>query len=272
MSRGLQKLVHPGMSAQIFERGYDRVGGFVIDVADANTLPTPEVMLAAYQLGGHWGEWVDVVRFAVPACAQVTRPTTAERPWPTYPTGFLAPVGDAIVPAWVLSHTRYSPGAELWRIHSDGRQEMLLWYAGAARGWVGARGWRPASRYVGTRATWQDVEYSADVSGGEVELTTFEDPTDSEWMQHRQATWSRTVPAAQCEIFEIVFSATIGGVPVRVLDVEGATAHVQLVGDDPTQAERIGAEPIDLGIFEKPTVPVQLLADRQLVANVLQTR
>lgn len=30
----LQKLLHPGMSATIRERGYDQVGGFVTDAAE----------------------------------------------------------------------------------------------------------------------------------------------------------------------------------------------------------------------------------------------
>ncbi|WP_395638159.1 hypothetical protein [Pseudolysinimonas sp.] len=265
---GLQKLLHPGMSAQVFESGYDRVGGFVIDVADANSLPTPEALLAAYRLGGDWGEWVDVVRFAIPACAQVTRPAAVERPWPSYPTGFLAPVGDAIVPVWSLSLTRYSPGAELWRIHRDGRQEMMLWYAGAARGWVGARGWRPASRFVGSRATWNDVEYAADVTGDAVELTAFQEQTDPAWTQHRPQTWSRTVPVAECEISELIFGATVNGVAVRILEANGDTAQVLLVGDDPADAQRIGADLIDPGVFVNPAVPAASLENRQLVANV----
>ncbi|MEO8528375.1 MAG: hypothetical protein ABI435_04795 [Pseudolysinimonas sp.] len=265
---GLQKLLHPGMSAQVFDWGYDRVGGFVIDLADANALPTPEAVLAAYQLGGDWGEWVDVVRFAIPACAQVTRPAVVERPWPSYPTGFLAPVDGAIVPVWNLSLTRYSPGSELWRIHADGRQERMLWYAGAARGWVGARGWRPASRLVGPRATWNGVEYAADVAGDSVELTTFEEQIDSEWAQHRPQTWSRTIPVAECEISELIFSATVDGVGVRILEVNESTAQVLVVGDDPAEARRIGADLIDPGIFVNPAVPVADLEDRQLVANV----
>jgi hypothetical protein len=268
VSGGLQKLLHPGMSAQVFEWGYDRVGGFVIDVADANALPTPEALLAAYQLGGDWGEWVDVVRFAVPACAQVTRPAVVERPWPSYHSGFLAPVGETIVPVWSLSLTRYSPGAELWRIHADGRQEMMLWYAGAARGWVGARGWRPASRFVGPRATWNGGEYAADVSGDSVELTSFQEQADPAWTQHRPQTWSRRVPVAECEISELIFGATVDGVAVRILDVNDGTAEVLLVGDDPADAQRIGADLIDPGVLVNPAVPIASLEEGQLVANV----
>ena len=273
---GLQKLIHPGMSGQIFERGYEQVGGYVINVTSANELPTPAALLAAHGIGGDWGTFVDVVRFHVPTCATLANPDpAAERPWPTYRNGFLTPVDDSIVPVWMLSTTRYPPGAEMWRIHDDGRQEMVLWYAGAARGWVGARGWRPTSRYFGTRATWQAAEYAADViyaadgAPVDVELTAFAEPAGDGWGQRRAQTWSRTVPIAECEVFEIFFTATIDGVAVRVLALGGPTVHVQLVGDDPEAAERIGASMIDPGVFENPHVPGEKLQQTQFVANQL---
>ena len=44
----LQKLLHRGMSAMILERGYDQVGGYVVEAAAARDLRTPEALRAAY--------------------------------------------------------------------------------------------------------------------------------------------------------------------------------------------------------------------------------
>jgi len=265
----LQKLLHRGLSAMVLERGYDQVGGYVVEAAAARELGTPDALRAAYGIADDGSPSVDVVRFFAPACATLKPPTGVERPWPAYPQGFLRPVGDTIVPVWTLSTTRYSPGAEVWRIHADGRQEMVSSYGGAARGWSGAREWRPASRYFGTRAVWNGTEYAADVDGEAVSLTSFTQPDGDGWSQHRAATWSRTVDLTECEVYELDFRASLQGVPVRVLEVIDANVRLELVGDDPTVAKQVDASMIDFGLFELFGVPGALLTHTQLVANQL---
>ncbi|MEZ3162007.1 hypothetical protein AB1K54_15940 [Microbacterium sp. BWT-B31] len=265
----LQKLLQPGMAGLVRERGYDQLGGYVVDASAAVALNTPEALRAAYGIADDASPSVDVVRFAMPRCATLSAPSGAERPWPSFPGGFLHPVDESVVPVWTLSTTRYTPGAEVWRVHADTRQEFVAVYHGAARGWSGAREWRPASRYFGTRAVWNGTEYAADVDEDTVELTSFAAPEGDGWTQHRPATWSRTVSLAECEVLELVFTALYQGVPVRVLRVADANVHLQVVGDDPDVASRLGATMIDFGVFEVGGVPGALLTENRLVANQL---
>lgn len=265
----LQKLLVPGTSSQVTVRGYDQVGGLVVEAASAVELRTPDAIRTAYGLADDGAPWLDVVRFVKPACATLSRPSGVERPWPSYPSGFLRPVGESIIPVWSLSTTRYSPGAEVWRIHADGQQERVSTYLGAARGWTGAREWRPASRYYGTRADWQGTEYAADVGGDALELTSFVQPDGDGWMQHRPMTWSRVVTIAECEVYELEFRATLQEVPVRVLEVIDGNVRLQLLTDDPQVAGALNAGMVDFGVFEMSGVPGALLTGTQLVANQL---
>lgn len=104
----LQKLLHPGMSAMIRERGYSQVSGSVVRAGDAKNLRTASALQEAYGWPSGGSGHVDVVRFEVPLCATLTVPPQVERPWPSYPLGFLRPVGDEIVPVWNMTTTRYS--------------------------------------------------------------------------------------------------------------------------------------------------------------------
>ena len=264
----LQKLLLPGMSELTLERGHDRVGGFVIEAAAGVGLRTPSAIREAYYLDEETTPWVDVVRFEKPACSALSAPSSQARPWPSYTNGFLRPVNDTIAPVWKLSTTRYSPGAELWRIHDDARQEHISTYRGAAFGWTGAREWRPSSRYYGTRAVCGGVEYAADITDEMVELTAYTQaqPAGQGWVQPRPATWSRAVPLADTDIYELAFNARFEDVPVRVLEVSGETVRAELLTDDPAIAEPINANLIDLGVFELTANGAQL-THTELVAN-----
>lgn len=263
----LQKLLNANLAKAIVEQGYDQVGGIVVEAADTTRLRTAGEIAAAYGFQGS-PDFVDVVRFELPACARLSQPADkAERPWPTYPLGFLPSA--QVVPVWELTRARYSPGAEYWRINQDGRQERLSVYVGAARGWQGARGWRPPSRLVGTRATWQGSEYCADVTAETVQLTWLGEQADPAWDRVRPGAHTRTVPRAECEIFEYLHTATLDGVPVRVLATDGRTAHVLVTDPDPAAAQRIAAAMVEPGVFELSQVPVTTLADHRLVANQL---
>lgn len=70
----LQKLLHPGMSAMIRERGYSQVSGSVVRAGDAKNLRTASALQEAYGWPSGGSGHVDVVRFEVPLCATLTVP------------------------------------------------------------------------------------------------------------------------------------------------------------------------------------------------------
>lgn len=262
----LQKLLTHGLGTAIVEDGYDHVGGVVVLASDAVELRTPDQLLRAHGFEGGQ-EFVDVVRFELPPLASLTNPAAPDSGRrPLYPTGFLR--GDAVVPVWELSRTRYSFGAEYWRIRADGEQRVLSAYQGAARGWRGAKGWRPWSPLVGVRARWRGSELAADVVGDSVLLAMRGETGPEGWEQVRPHTWVAAVPASECELFEVVLTATWQGVPVRVLASGPAGARVLLLVDDADRAEALGADTVEPGVFEMTVSPADL-ADTHGVTNEL---
>lgn len=243
----LQKLLAAPISSAIVESGLDQVGGIVADASRALGLMTPAELLAAYGIDAA-PEFADVVRFSQPRMATFTRPSDAERPWPTFPLGFLR--GDSLTPVWNMSRTRFSYGAEYWRVRFDGEQKCLSRYEGAARGWIGAKRWRPPSPMVGPLARWQGLEFFADVISESVLLTAISNDGPAGFEQVRPRVWFATVPLSECEVFERVFTATVANVPVRILRSAGGTAEVLLLSDDPADAERVGARLFEAGVYE----------------------
>ncbi len=262
----LQKLLTHGLGTAIVDDGYDQVGGVVVLAADAAALDTPDRLLSAYGFDGGQ-EYVDVVRFELPPLATLANPVApgADRD-PLYPTGFLR--ADTVVPVWELSRTRYSFGAEYWRIRADGEQRCLSSYQGAARGWRGAKAWRPWSPLVGPRARWRGSELAADVVGDSVLLSVRAETGPEGWEQVRPETWVAAVPAGECALFEVVITATWQGLPVRVLSSGPAGARVLLLVDDADRAEAVGATVIEPGVFEA-TVAADELSDTHGVTNEL---
>lgn len=260
----LQKLLTHGLGTAIVDDGYDQVGGVVVLAADAAALNTPDRLLSAYGFDGGQ-EHVDVVRFELPPLARLVNPAAPDAGRsPLHPTGFLR--ADTVVPVWELSRTRYSFGAEYWRIRSDGEQRCLSSYQGAARGWRGAKGWRPWSPLVGPRGRWRGSELAADVVGDSVLLSVRAQAGPEGWEQVRPQTWVAAVPAEEVELFEVVITATWHGVPVRVLSSGPAGARVLLLIDDTDRAVGLGADVIEPGVFEA-TVATDALVGTQGVTN-----
>jgi hypothetical protein len=243
----LQKLLTSSIAAAIVESGSDQVGGYVAEASAAASLRTPADLLAAYGVDGS-PQFIDVVRFEQPWLATLSIPGDQQRPWPTFPNGFL--LGDSLAQVWALGRTRYSYGAEYWRIRADGEQKCLSRYEGAARGWVGAQRWRPPSPMVGTLARWQGREFFADVLPESVLLTAITDAGPAGFDLIHPRVWSATVPMSECEVFEKVFTADVEGVPVRLLRSTGRTAEVLLLSDAPADAERVGAGLVEPGVYE----------------------
>jgi hypothetical protein len=261
----LQKLLTGAVAAAIVERGSDHVGGYVTLASEVARLRTPRQLLAAYGVDGA-PEFADVVRFEQPRLATLARPGPAERPWQTFPNGFL--LGDSLARVWVMGRTRYSYGAEYWRIRSDGEQKCLSNYAGVARGWAGARQWRPPSPIIGTMARWRGGEFFADVRAGSVLLSAITGDGPSGFEQVRPGAWVSTVPVSECQIFERVFTAEVDGLSVRLLRRSASQADVLLLSDDPAEAARIGATLVEPGVYEA-TVETSRLANTQGVENQL---
>ena len=261
----LQKLLNTTLASAIVQNGSDQVGGYVSAASAVAVLRTPAEVLAAYGVDGA-AEFVDVVRFEQPRLATFASPTTEERPWPTFPSGFLR--GESLAQVWSMSRTRYSYGAEYWRIRYDGEQKRLSRYEGAARGWVGAQRWRPPSPIVGTLARWRGGEFFADVVAESVMLTSLSDQGLDGFQLVHPRVWSATVPLAECEVFERVFTAELDGVPVRLLHNAGGRAEVLLLIDDPAAAQRVGAGLVDSGVYELE-VAASRLANVQGVENQL---
>lgn len=243
----LQKLLTAGIAASIGESGANQVGGYVTTVSSVAGLRTPTDILTAYGVSAEL-EFVDVVRFEQPPMATFHEPTDAQRPWQTFPTGFL--LGDSLARVWTLGRTRYSYGAEYWRIRSDGAQKCLSHYEGVALGWVGARRWRRPSPLVGTLARWQGREFFADLLGDSVLLSAITDDGPAGFDEVHPGVWSARVAIADCEVFERVYTAEVDRIPVRVLSVVGYEAQVMLLSDDPDDAAVVGAGLVEPEVYE----------------------
>lgn len=263
----LQKLLNATQASSIVQGGADQVGGYVSAASAVASLRTPAEVLAAHGIDAA-PEFVDVVRFEQPRLTAFSAPTTAERPWPTFPAGFLR--GDSLAQVWTMSRARYSYGAEYWRIRYDGEQKRLSRYEGVARGWVGAQRWRPASPLVGTLARWRGGEFFADVVGETVLLTAIADQSPPGFELVHPRVWTATAPLSECEVFERVFTAELDGVPVRLLSNSGGRTEVLLLADDPAVAERVGAGLVESAVYEVD-VESNRLANMQGVENQLVT-
>lgn len=107
----LQKLLTGAIASAIVGDGLEQIGGYVTSAAEVARL-SPAELLAAYGIDGN-PEFVDVVRFHPPRLATFSTPPSDQRPWQTFPSGFL--LGDSLARVWhMMSRTRYPWGAEYW--------------------------------------------------------------------------------------------------------------------------------------------------------------
>ncbi len=160
-----------------------------------------------------------------------------------------------------MSRTRYPYGSEYWRIRADGEQKILSRYEGVARGWRNAKQWRPPSPLVGTLGRWRGNEYFADVAAENVHLTAITADGPEGFEPVRANVWSSSVPLADTEIFERVYTADLDGVPVRIVRTSGRTAELLLLTDEPDSAQRIGAGLTEPGVYE-------IVVDTERLSNI----
>jgi hypothetical protein len=261
------------VSVGILEHGYYHVGGHVaraVDVAELS--PSQAVEAWGLQYDGSPfrpdAESIDVLRFAVHPLMKLTTPAPSERPWPTYPLGYL--YRPAMAPVWRLDRTRVPVHAELWRRSMSGEQ-LLAQFAGPATGWRGSRGYFPPVHLVGTRAKWNDLDVPAEIlpDGASVELASVGPDAPAGWEQVRPQVWRRVVPRSEVsELFEVVFTCRYRDVPCRVLQRTPRESRLLLLDDDPQVARALGADEVDVGTFEA-TVATSELSDIGGTMNVL---
>lgn len=278
MGEVLQKVLMPWLSQAVGDRGYPYLGGPVTRLADISHVRTARDLVAAYELGRSAAfvedpDFVDVVRFEVEPLMRLRAPSAVNRPWPTYPMGFLTGSPGGPVPVWVLERTRAPRGAEMWRIHRSGEQELLTVFDGIARGWRSARGFTPMTHLVGPRAEFEGREYAAEFtepSGGQVELVHIGDDVPDGFEPVRPMVSARTVLSSQCdEVHEVVLSAQWLGADARILQPTAEEALLLLAQPEVDVIERTRAQEVEPGYYEV-VAPKSELASGGGMANVLQ--
>lgn len=146
----LQKAVLPAREQSWLELGDDALSGFVVNAADVSWADTTAKVHDAMGLGFPGSPlspddaFVDVLRFDVAPFMKLINAVGRteqspdgfiDRP-PFNGTGFVsAKLEKHFIPLWWLEPTRIPAGAELWRIHADGRQEPIALYPHVALGW-----------------------------------------------------------------------------------------------------------------------------------------
>jgi len=251
----MEKLLVPAAMQRVVERGYDHLSGPVVRSAD-HLDKSPAERVAAYDLGGEifpFGpepDHVDLIRFQTNPLMQLSIPTdTGERPWPTYPLGFLR---DA-TPVWDLDLTRVPMGAEFVRVGPDGGESVLSTYGGVAWGWQRAQGYTPPLHVIGPRAKWHGLDLPASYTKDQqsVELAWLgDDEVPDGFEPSRPGVYARTVPVAECEsVFEVVLTARWRDAPVRVLQQAGAETLLVLIDPDVDAINRLGAVALEPTVF-----------------------
>jgi hypothetical protein len=250
----MEKLLVPAAGRRIVEEGHDSVGGPVVRADDLRGLGAAQ-RVTAYGLEGDlfpFGpdpDHVDVVRFETSPLMVLTTPADhGERPWPTYPHGFLRNA----VPVWDLDLTRLAAGAQYVRIDRDGNERVFSEYGGGAHGWRGGRGYLPPLWLIGPRARWNGLDLPASYSPDQqaVDLVWIGDEGVPEgFSETRPGIHARRVPVAECEVFEVVVEGTWREAPVRVLQVEGEEALLLLREPDLDRVNRLGAQAYEPSLF-----------------------
>lgn len=257
MSEVLQKLLMPWLSQAVGDTGYMYVGGPVTRLADVRAISTPSRLVDAHGLRSSAAfvddpSYVDVVRFEMDPLMELRNPGGEDRPWQTFPTGFL--VGEP-VPVWVMERTRYPRGAELWRIHASGDQELLTLFDGAARGWRDARGYTPPTQIVGPRGVVDGQEHAAeatDPTAEHVELIALGEQVPAGFTTTRPLVSTRVLAARDCErVHEVRVLLDWLGTPARLLQ-GGSDGMLLLLLEQPSveQVERTGAREVEPGYYE----------------------
>ncbi len=281
----LQMAVMPGQERR-WTMGDDLVYGYALSAADAAWARTPRELFEAHALGFPGSPFspespvLDVLRFettplttAVAATGRVTAADGSvtgegfvDHP-PFTGTGFVATTSEHLLPLWWLEPMRLAPSSELWRVHADGREELLFAYLNVASGWQPAP--EPTlgpSEVCGVFATWQGSEVLADVLGNGRAVIASARELPGLHLTER-GFWGGAVDAARLsDVHSLRLTATWRGLRFQIVKrwMQGEEMIAQLVyiGRDMLAAEAAGLVKMNAGAYEA-TAPVAELADLQ---------
>jgi hypothetical protein len=134
----LQKVI-PNEDLELYLNGdYDEIRGFVTKAADTKNYKTPEDYYYGLRLdygGSRFKNDADncfVIRFTTPNVDKIGIPRGTEFdkiPYPFSNTGFTAGSKNRMgVPEWQAGNLKMDEGAEIWKINSDGKEEIVAVY------------------------------------------------------------------------------------------------------------------------------------------------
>ncbi|WP_156138803.1 hypothetical protein [Microbacterium mangrovi] len=248
----LQKLLFPATTAAYLRQGSSLLAGPVVRIADAIGWRTPVEVLSAYGLDAAGVESVDVLRFENTPLTRLSVPQAGDATSVAgYDLGFLRGPGAGVVPVWDVAPTTVPRDSELWRIHADGKQELISAYAGPAFGWRGTGVFVPPTMIPGPRAQWHGAEYAASwTDPGHLEIVTLAETAPDGFEQTRPNVFRRVVEAAECSrIFEVSFTSVWrGAIRCTMLQSNQEQAAVLLHCDAQTAADA-GAVALEPGVF-----------------------
>lgn len=260
MATPMQKLLWPATLQAYLREGSALLVGPAVRIADAIGWTTPQQVLGAYGIPSEGVPSVDVLRFEPTPVTSMSVPEPGSPAAAAgYELGFLNGAG-GVVPVWDVAPTEVPQGAEIWRIHADGRQELVSAYGGPAFGWRSTGVYAPPSMAVGPRAEWGDQEYFASwVDDAHIELVMVADAAPDGFEQTRPRVFRRVVPVDDCtRIFENSFIGKWNSVvPCAVVQATADEASV-LLDVDAARADAFGAVMLEPGVFWKSVPRVEL--------------
>lgn len=253
----MQRPLPDTMVRAIADRGYAHIGGPVARVLD---LPSagPGELLARWSLdpanAPYRREEVFLLTFPLHPLAELRIPHQVENlhgELAVYVNGFLP--GPTIVPVSLLTRTRVTTDATVWRVRDGREPEPILRYQGAARGWWGGKAYLPPIDLVGPRADVDGVTYRADLAPDRttVDLVAVQATQPAGFEPTLPNVWRRRIPiAAASKVWEASLRCTYEGVLCRVLTSSDDTLVLELQDADPVTAERLAARHVDIGVYE----------------------
>jgi hypothetical protein len=293
----VQKEVTPQLSTSYLVRCHDTVSGYVTKAADCVGATTPSALYTLLGLGypnsPHRPDapYLDVLRFESSELMRLTKAmggcTLEEAAANNGPFVERAPFnglgltagGSPPVPLWFLDHCRLPPGAELWRVHPNGQEELLATYRDIGLGWLGAYGALPIesrvlpSLMIGPLAKWSDVTWPVDLlpDGETVVLASAGEPPMVGFDRTARGYWRRKVPLAEVgDYYDLWLTGTWHGARFRIVHrwEQQGQIRVELfyIGRNADEAESLGLAKLDAGVYAW-SAPVSELIDVQAVQH-----
>lgn len=272
------KVVTSARARALVEQGIPWIGGYVTRGGDV-----PQGLPVA-QLVTEWGlefpgspytaqsQSIDIVRMpASPVLALATPGGQGPYDLPPFRdhspmsgTGFVESAS-AMVPYWWLQPSPIPAGSTLWRIHSNGQEELLATFMDVAHGWIGpnanARLATTPIRYpdlIGTWATVDGERMLADVlPDGNVLVCS--STKQRRWNPSPRGAWTRELSAGGVELEVVRVTGKWHDLPVQLVGIDntptGPTAHIVSLAHNAHEAEAASMAKTDAGVYEH-VVPI----------------